>query len=182
MRACLIIWWERFRGTQKEDDSGPLCIQILSALTDLLFSCHFSSPSIFVIILVSSLNIENLFFILFPFVGTTVPFYFNNYCLALPFDLWRLLPFPRFLLRNFVVYSLQNKFVLTQILFYSLCCLLHFLLHRIFSRIVWNFSQNCRLKKNHHRRNTRNYEWISDSSHLTKTESPGFDTITSSLS
>ncbi len=22
--ACLIIWWERFRGTQKEDERGPL--------------------------------------------------------------------------------------------------------------------------------------------------------------
>ncbi len=27
VRACLIIWWERFRGTQKEDDRGPLGIQ-----------------------------------------------------------------------------------------------------------------------------------------------------------
>ncbi len=27
MRAGLIIWWERFRGTQKEDDRGPLSIQ-----------------------------------------------------------------------------------------------------------------------------------------------------------
>ncbi len=25
--ACLIIWWERFRGTQKEDDRRPLSIQ-----------------------------------------------------------------------------------------------------------------------------------------------------------
>jgi hypothetical protein len=25
--ACLIIWWERFRGTQKEDDRGPLSSQ-----------------------------------------------------------------------------------------------------------------------------------------------------------
>jgi hypothetical protein len=25
--ACLIIGWERFRETQKEDDSGPLGIQ-----------------------------------------------------------------------------------------------------------------------------------------------------------
>ncbi len=27
VRACLIIWWERFCGTQKEDDRGPLSIQ-----------------------------------------------------------------------------------------------------------------------------------------------------------
>ncbi len=27
VRACKIIWWERFRGTQKEDDCGPLSIQ-----------------------------------------------------------------------------------------------------------------------------------------------------------
>ncbi len=27
VRACLIIWWERFRGCQKEDDCGPLSIQ-----------------------------------------------------------------------------------------------------------------------------------------------------------
>jgi hypothetical protein len=27
LRACLIIRWERFRGTQKEDDRGPLGIQ-----------------------------------------------------------------------------------------------------------------------------------------------------------
>jgi hypothetical protein len=27
VRACLIIWWESFRGTQKEDDRGPLSIQ-----------------------------------------------------------------------------------------------------------------------------------------------------------
>jgi hypothetical protein len=27
VRACLIIWWERFRGTQKEDDRWPLSIQ-----------------------------------------------------------------------------------------------------------------------------------------------------------
>jgi hypothetical protein len=26
VRACLIIWWERFRGTQKADDRGPLSI------------------------------------------------------------------------------------------------------------------------------------------------------------
>ena len=27
VRACLIIWWERFRGSQKEDDCGSLSIQ-----------------------------------------------------------------------------------------------------------------------------------------------------------
>ncbi len=27
MRACLIIWWERFHGTQKGDDRWPLSIQ-----------------------------------------------------------------------------------------------------------------------------------------------------------
>ncbi len=27
MRAYLITWWERFRGTQKEDERGPLIIQ-----------------------------------------------------------------------------------------------------------------------------------------------------------
>ncbi len=27
VRACLIIWWERFRGTQREDDRDPLSIQ-----------------------------------------------------------------------------------------------------------------------------------------------------------
>ncbi len=27
VRACLIIWWERFCGTLKEDDRGPLSIQ-----------------------------------------------------------------------------------------------------------------------------------------------------------
>ncbi len=27
VRASIIIWWERFRGTQKEDDFGPLGIQ-----------------------------------------------------------------------------------------------------------------------------------------------------------
>jgi hypothetical protein len=27
VQACLIIWWESFRGTQKEDDRGPLTIQ-----------------------------------------------------------------------------------------------------------------------------------------------------------
>ncbi len=27
VRACLIIWWERFRGAQKEDGRGPLSIQ-----------------------------------------------------------------------------------------------------------------------------------------------------------
>ncbi len=27
VRACLIVWWERFRGTQKEDDRGPHSIQ-----------------------------------------------------------------------------------------------------------------------------------------------------------
>jgi hypothetical protein len=26
-RPCLIIWWERFCGTQKEDDRGPLSIE-----------------------------------------------------------------------------------------------------------------------------------------------------------
>ncbi len=34
VRACLSICWERFRGTQKEDDRGPLCNQ--SSLCELL--------------------------------------------------------------------------------------------------------------------------------------------------
>jgi hypothetical protein len=34
VRACLIILWERFRGTQKEDDSGPLGIQSSLGNTD----------------------------------------------------------------------------------------------------------------------------------------------------
>jgi hypothetical protein len=38
--ACLPTWWERFRGTQKEDDGGPLSIQssslILSLQNDVL--------------------------------------------------------------------------------------------------------------------------------------------------
>ncbi len=39
-RACLIIWLERFRGTQKEDDRGPLSIHysILSGFNNLNFS------------------------------------------------------------------------------------------------------------------------------------------------
>jgi hypothetical protein len=36
-RACLIIWWERFRGTQKEDDCGPLSIQSLSLVAYFAF-------------------------------------------------------------------------------------------------------------------------------------------------
>ncbi len=34
VRACLIMWWEKFRGSQKEDDCGPLSIQ------SYLVSCH----------------------------------------------------------------------------------------------------------------------------------------------
>ncbi len=35
VRACLIIWRERFRGSQKEDDRGPLSIQ-----SSLLWMIH----------------------------------------------------------------------------------------------------------------------------------------------
>jgi hypothetical protein len=35
VRACLIIWRERFRGNQKEDDRGPLSIQ-----SSLLWMIH----------------------------------------------------------------------------------------------------------------------------------------------
>jgi hypothetical protein len=31
VRACISIWWERFRGTQKKDELEPLCIHPLCA-------------------------------------------------------------------------------------------------------------------------------------------------------
>ncbi len=52
VRACLSIWWERFRGTQKEDDRGPLIIQcslvhilqLDSAVTDALPRVNAAGP------------------------------------------------------------------------------------------------------------------------------------------
>ncbi len=36
--ACLIIWWERFRGVQKENDHGPLSIQSSLLAAQRLYS------------------------------------------------------------------------------------------------------------------------------------------------
>ncbi len=41
IRACLSLWWERFRWTQKEDNHGPLSIQ--SSRTKEPFSFNFPS-------------------------------------------------------------------------------------------------------------------------------------------
>ncbi len=50
MRACLIKWWERFRGTPNEDDSGPLSIQsslhVLSHRLDTHLCAYFVESEI----------------------------------------------------------------------------------------------------------------------------------------
>ncbi len=38
VRACLIIWWESFLGTKKEDDRGPLSIQFSLVRADFYWS------------------------------------------------------------------------------------------------------------------------------------------------
>jgi hypothetical protein len=49
VRACLIIWWERFRGTQKADDRGPpsirssLCQPLHSKAIEIYFSSYLYS-------------------------------------------------------------------------------------------------------------------------------------------
>jgi hypothetical protein len=57
MRACLSIRWERFRGSQKEDERGPLRILFLYSLSFTRFDSNCARSGAILQTLFPQLNI-----------------------------------------------------------------------------------------------------------------------------
>jgi hypothetical protein len=63
VRACLIIWLERFRGSQNEDDRGPFSIQSSLGWGTQIIRQHRNSGTLFTILSLRFISLLSLRFI-----------------------------------------------------------------------------------------------------------------------